>query len=70
MRCGWWESCQLPRRGSLSLTGPHEAAASVIDHRMVRIEEFFLEGFQVLVVKVKLQLEGAVRDPATTSEQF
>src|SRR5712691_279423 len=35
---------------------------------MVRVEEFFLQNFQVLVVQVKLQLEGAVRDPATTLE--
>ena len=64
------ERCRLSGRESLSLTSPHEAAAGLVGHRMVRVEEFFLEGFQVLVVQVKLQLEGAVRDPATMSEQI
>jgi hypothetical protein len=37
---------------------------------MVRVEELFLEDFQVLVVQVKLQLESAVGNPATLSEQL
>jgi hypothetical protein len=35
----------------------------------VCIEQFFLEGFKLLVIEVEMDLQGAIRDPSPLSEE-
>jgi hypothetical protein len=63
------------RRGSggflsaYSCARPNETSPFVIDD-WVHIEDFFLQVLDIVVIEVKTSLEGTIRYPSLTLEQF
>jgi hypothetical protein len=49
---------------------PEQAAAILITHWMVGVAEFFFEIFEIIVVQVKLPLQGAVRHTPPASQHI
>src|SRR5215510_3947285 len=52
----------------MGCASPDQATALIIDHVGVRVEEFLLEGLQVVVVQLELEPECPVRHPPSTLE--
>jgi hypothetical protein len=57
-----WGRCCGRRWDGLWGAGPAQAAAGIIDHLGMGVEEFVCERFQLVVVELKLELEGAIGD--------
>ena len=55
--CGW-------RWDRLWGASPEQAAARVIGHLGMRVEEFVFERLHLVIVELELQLEGAISDPS------
>src|SRR5215475_8707077 len=51
------------------VTGPDQTAPRVIDHMGLRVEEFVLQGSQLLVVQRELELQGAIGDAAPLAQE-
>ena len=58
-----WRGCASSR------TSPDQAPAVFVGHRVVGVEEFFLQIRKRVVVQVELALEGPIRDAATLAQQ-
>ena len=62
---GCWGGCWGYCRGFR----PEQAAARIIDHLGVGIEEFVFKRLQLVVVEIELDLEGAIGDPPTLPQE-
>jgi hypothetical protein len=62
---GWGYWCWCRCRS----TGPDQDFALLINGQPLRLNEFLLEGFQVLVIKLELHLEGAVGNAPTALKE-
>jgi hypothetical protein len=51
-----------------SIASPHESSTFIISYR-VHVEEFCLEGFEILVIQAEPYLEGGIRDPSLTFQE-
>jgi hypothetical protein len=49
--------------------GAAQAAAGIIDHLGVRVEEFVFERLQLVVVQRELDLEGSIGDPPALPQE-
>src|SRR4029453_5433620 len=58
--CGW--------RRRAHVTGPHEDAVVLIHRQALTVNQLILEGLQVLVIQMELQLERAIRQTSAPLE--
>jgi hypothetical protein len=60
----WRGYCAIP----FDITSPDEPPPVIISHRMY-VEEFCFEGFEILVIQAKSDLEGWIRDPSLAFQE-